>query len=104
MGGSVGLAVLATIAIDRTRSLLGSSHGTTAAAALTSGYARAFTLDALLGLCACAAAFIVPSLGLRQSAESPAGQIADAGVGGEEAAHPALDPAATARIVRSEPA
>jgi hypothetical protein len=72
MGGSVGLAVLATIAIDRTRSLLGSAHGTSTAAALTSGYGRAFALDAILGLCAFAAAFIVPSLGPRPSAESPA--------------------------------
>jgi MFS family permease len=114
MGGSIGLAVLATIAIDRTHSLLGSGHGTTAAAALTSGYARAFTLDAILGLCAFAAAFIVPSLGPRRSAESPAEspaeQIADAVPGaeaapdGQGAAPPALDPAATAGTIRPEQA
>ena len=63
MGGSIGLAVLATVAIDHTKSLLGSTPATGAAAALTAGYARAFALDAILGLCACAAAFIVPSLG-----------------------------------------
>jgi predicted MFS family arabinose efflux permease len=108
MGGSVGLAALATIAIDRTRSLLGSAHGSSTAAALTSGYGRAYALDAILGLCAFAAAFIVPSLGPRPSAESPAEspaeQIADAVVEREEAAHPVLDPAATARTIRPEPA
>jgi len=108
MGGSVGLAVLATIAIDRTRSLLGSAHGSSTAAALTSGYGRAYALDAILGLCAFAAAFIVPSLGPRPSAESPAEspaeQIAAAVVEREEAAHPVLDPAATARTIRPEPA
>src|SRR5581483_9881536 len=53
MGGSVGLAVLATIAIDRTHSVLGASHGTvTRAVSLTSGYARAFSVAAFLGLAA----------------------------------------------------
>jgi len=105
MGGSVGLAVLATVAIDRTRSLLGGAHGSSTAAALTSGYGRAFTLDALLGLCAFAAAFIVPSLGPRRSAESPADQIAGAVADGADAVPaPALDPAALARTVRADPA
>jgi hypothetical protein len=70
---------------------------------LTSGYARAFTLDALLGLCAFAAAFIVPSLGPRRSGGSPADQIAEAVADGAEAVPaPALDPAATAGSVRTE--
>jgi predicted MFS family arabinose efflux permease len=103
MGGSLGLAVLATVAIDRTRGLLGGAHGTSTAAALTSGYGRAFILDALLGLCAFAAAFIVPSLGPRRSAESPAEQIGEAAVDGEGAL-PAFDPASTAGTMRPEPA
>ena len=89
MGGSVGLAVLATIAIDRTHSLLGSAHGTTAAAALTSGYARAFALDAILGLCACAAAFIVPTIGARRTAESTSAEPTSAAPGGTVAPEPA---------------
>jgi hypothetical protein len=105
MGGSVGLAVLATIAIDRTHSLLGGGHGTAGtAAALTSGYARAYGLDALLGLCAFAAAFIVPSLGPRRSAHPPAEQIGEAEVHGDEGALPAFDPAPAAAAVRPEPA
>jgi hypothetical protein len=112
MGGSVGLAVLATIAIDRTHSLLGAAHGTagtSAAAALTSGYARAFTLDAILGLCACAVAFIVPSLGPRRSAESHSTesreeQIGEAVVDGEEGALPTFDPASAAGTISPEPA
>jgi hypothetical protein len=104
MGGSLGLAVLATVAIDRTRGLLGGAHGTSTAAALTSGYGRAFILDALLGLCAFAAAFIVPSLGPRRSAESPAEQIGETAVDGEEGARPAFDPASTAGTMRPEPA
>ena len=73
MGGSLGLAVLATVAIDHTKSLLGGTPATGAAAALTAGYARAFALDAILGLCACAAAFIVPSLGARPVGRVPGG-------------------------------
>jgi EmrB/QacA subfamily drug resistance transporter len=104
MGGSVGLAVLATIAIDRTHALLGGAHASSAAAALTSGYGRAYALDAVLGLGAFAAAFIVPSLGPRRSAESPAEETFETLVDGEEGALPVFDPAATAGIIRPEPA
>jgi hypothetical protein len=108
LGGSIGLAVLATIAIDHTKSLLGGTPATSAAAALTAGYARAFTLDAILGLCACAAAFIVPSLGPRRTAESPsespAEQVGEAVIDGQEGALPAFDPASTAGTIRPEPA
>jgi EmrB/QacA subfamily drug resistance transporter len=61
MGGSVGLAVLATIAIDRTHAVLGGGHGSVSSAvALTSGYARAFAIAAFFGAAAFAASFIVP--------------------------------------------
>jgi hypothetical protein len=63
MGGSVGLAGLATVAIDRTHALLKVGPGyETAAAALTSGYARAFVLGTALALAAFVASWIVPSL------------------------------------------
>jgi EmrB/QacA subfamily drug resistance transporter len=71
VGGSVGLAVLATIAIDRTHSLLGAAHGLARTdVALSSGYSRAFAVDAVLGLTAFAASFIVPSLATQRSTES----------------------------------
>jgi hypothetical protein len=103
----VGLAVLATIAIDRTHSLLGGAHGTTAAAALTSGYARAFTLDAVLGLIACAAAFIVPSLGpslAAQSAPADSTSAQPASAQFDPAPAAQFDPASTAGTVSPEPA
>jgi EmrB/QacA subfamily drug resistance transporter len=71
MGGSIGLAALATVAIDRTHATLHSGHASDPAAALTSGYARAFLVAALLGVAAFAASFIVPSIKpKRQSSES----------------------------------
>jgi len=71
---------------------------------LTAGYARAFALDAILGLCACAAAFIVPSLGPRRSAESREEQLAEALVEGEGGALPAFGPASTTGTISPEPA
>jgi hypothetical protein len=80
MGGSVGLAVLATIAIDRTHSVLNLGRGSVSAeVALTSGYARAFELAAALGVAAFVASFIVPSLGPKPSAESASEQNAVGG-------------------------
>ena len=64
MGGSLGLAVLATVAIDHTHSVLRAGHGSVSTAvALTAGYARAFEVASILGLVAFAASFIVPSIG-----------------------------------------
>jgi EmrB/QacA subfamily drug resistance transporter len=72
LGGSVGLAVLATIAVDRTQDLLSGGHGSAATAvAFTSGYARAFGLAACLGIAAFAASFVVPSLGPKQTEGAP---------------------------------
>ena len=54
MGGSLGLAILATIAIDHTHAILGGAHASAspsaAAAALTAGYARAFGVAAVFGV------------------------------------------------------
>jgi len=79
MGGSVGLAVLATIAIDHTHAVLGGGHGSvSSAAALSSGYGRAFALAAFLGVSAFVASFIVPSLGPKRSAASEVEPVSEA--------------------------
>jgi hypothetical protein len=96
MGGSIGLAILATIAIDRTRSFSG-SHGTaSSAAALTSGYARAFALAAVLSLVAFGASFIVPSIRPKRDLEAVVQVSAGAPVGSEEGALASLDPTSRA--------
>ncbi len=100
MGGSVGLAVLATIAIDRTHSFLGVGHPSTDAA-LTAGYARAFAWAAGLGLVAFISSFIVPSIGPRQAPEAE--PTSEALVDGEEGALPVVDPISQGSI-RPEPA
>jgi EmrB/QacA subfamily drug resistance transporter len=95
LGGSVGLAVLATVAIDRTHAFLGSNHGAASTdAALTAGYARAFLLAAALGVVAFIASFIVPSIGPRRAGGAAAAETVEAVVGGEESALPSLDPVA----------
>jgi EmrB/QacA subfamily drug resistance transporter len=96
VGGSIGLAALATVAIDRTHSALAGGHGNeSTAAALTSGYARAFGLAAVLGLAAFLASLIVPSIRPGHGAHAPADdrQVAESVVDGEEGALPAFDPA-----------
>ncbi|HUO47578.1 MAG TPA: MFS transporter, partial [Acidimicrobiales bacterium] len=62
IGGSVGLAALATAAATRTHALLAGAVPTPAhvAAALTSGFGRAFGLGALVALVGIPAAFLVP--------------------------------------------
>jgi MFS family permease len=85
MGGSVGLAVLATIAIDHTHAILGGGHGSVSpGSALTAGYARAFTLASFLGLAAFAASFIVPTLAVKRTSETETQQTFEALVDGEE--------------------
>jgi EmrB/QacA subfamily drug resistance transporter len=105
MGGSVGLAVLATVAIDRTHAALSAGHGSVSSAvALTSGYARAFTLAAFLGVAAFAASFIVPSLHPRITPEPEPELTVGAVVDGEERELPELDPASPGPALRPEPA
>jgi EmrB/QacA subfamily drug resistance transporter len=117
VGGSIGLAVLATIAIDRTHSFLAHGAGTGAAgtagtaAAQTAGYARAYLLDAFLGLAAFAAAFVVPFIGRQRPAEAAGeqvgavgAQVGEAMVDGGQSALPTLDPVTPAVNVRPEPA
>jgi hypothetical protein len=99
MGGSIGLAVLATIAIDHTHAILGGGQGAAAtAAALTSGYARAFALAAIFGIVAFAASFIVPSIGPKRSAgapvvESPVGSLPVRDPAGQMGADVQVEPA-----------
>jgi len=62
VGGSLGLAILATIATDRTHALLAGSQRVTGAA-LTAGYDRAFLAAAVVMLVAAAlAALTIPAL------------------------------------------
>ena len=73
VGGSIGLAVLATLASARTRSLpggLGSfgTHGNAYRTALAAGYDRAFTVGAGVAIAALLATFIIPA---RRSAAAP---------------------------------
>jgi EmrB/QacA subfamily drug resistance transporter len=58
VGGSLALAILATVATDRTNSLL---HHVSKAAALTSGYQRAFQISAVIALIALVVTFALPS-------------------------------------------
>jgi EmrB/QacA subfamily drug resistance transporter len=59
VGGSLALAILATVATDRTNSLL---HSVTKGAAQTSGYQRAFQISAAVTFIALLATFALPRL------------------------------------------
>jgi len=81
IGGSLGLAALATIATDRTHSVLAARHGALSSTiALTDGYARAFDAAVLLTLAAVVCAVVVPSIRERrvakESDEVPAATLA----------------------------
>jgi hypothetical protein len=66
VGGSVGLAALATVAVDRTHAVLGSGHGSSLDA-LTAGFHRAFLVAAWLILVGLACALFI-----RPAAAAPA--------------------------------
>ena len=59
IGGSLGLAVLATIAVARARAELATAHG--AASALTAGFDRAFTIAAVLVLAGLLCSLLIPT-------------------------------------------
>jgi EmrB/QacA subfamily drug resistance transporter len=59
VGGSLALAILATVATDRTNSLI---HAVSAHAALTAGYQRAFQISAVITLVALAVTFLLPRM------------------------------------------
>jgi EmrB/QacA subfamily drug resistance transporter len=75
LGGSLGLAVLATIATDHYLSTLHS--GATQDVALTAGYARAFTVACLIAVVAFAGSFIVPSLRRATASEASGALLAE---------------------------
>jgi EmrB/QacA subfamily drug resistance transporter len=89
VGGSIGLAALATVATTRTRAL--SATHDSLGAALSSGYGRAFLVAA--GLCAVAllSAFIVPAIG-RAGAPEAAGATSGDWGSERESPQPALGP------------
>jgi EmrB/QacA subfamily drug resistance transporter len=58
IGGAVGLATLATIAVHQTATSLAAGHG--AAEALTSGYGRAFLVGAGIAVAASLSALLIP--------------------------------------------
>jgi EmrB/QacA subfamily drug resistance transporter len=64
IGGSIGLAALATVAADHTRTLLASSPHTRAAAdvAVTAGFGRAFAVAAVIAVGAAVSALLLPSV------------------------------------------
>ena len=68
IGGSLGLAVLATIATDRSHAVLAAGgRAVSLAAGLNSGYARAFECAAAFCVAALAASFVVPAIRARPS-------------------------------------
>jgi EmrB/QacA subfamily drug resistance transporter len=71
VGGSLGLAVLATVASAHTRSL--EQAGTATATAMAAGFARAFLIASILGLLAFAASSMVPARAGRAPEEAPTG-------------------------------
>jgi EmrB/QacA subfamily drug resistance transporter len=86
MGGSVGLAVLATIAIARAHSAL-AGGSTQAPVALTDGYSRAFLVATAISGAAFLGSFLLPAKPGRAGGE-PA---AEAVVAAEQGALPTLD-------------
>jgi EmrB/QacA subfamily drug resistance transporter len=71
IGGSIGLAVLATVATDRTRAALAGGRSVVSqAAALNDGYSRAFEVATALTLAAFAASFVVPAIRARSAPAS----------------------------------
>jgi EmrB/QacA subfamily drug resistance transporter len=75
VGGSIGLAALATLASSRSHQLLASGH--TTPTALAAGYGRAFTVAAGLVALAFVASFVVPA-GIRPAGASAPDRPGDA--------------------------
>ncbi|HLN18275.1 MAG TPA: MFS transporter [Acidimicrobiales bacterium] len=108
VGGSIGLAALATVATDHTKSLLAGGQSTPAAS-LTAGYARAFEVAAILTALGCLAAFLVPrtigklDLPVARPATADGGAAEpDAAVSTASAASDGDRPAATEAVERGD--
>ena len=84
VGGSLGLAALATVATDRTRDALttpGGGRGVQAVnVALTSGYDRAFLVAGVVALAAMALSLAVPGVSRRRAAQVQAAGVASSAV------------------------
>lgn len=94
MGGSLGLAILATVAVDRTRSVL--RGGASLDHALTTGYSRAFYVATAISVAALLGSWIVPAIRRRTgeaTAVSVAEETEESVVDGTGGALPTLDPA-----------
>ncbi len=78
VGGSLGLAVLATVATTHTHAL--EQTGVPIGSALADGYARAFLIGSVIGIAAFCAAFIIPARAGRSTlaAAMPADSAEDA--------------------------
>jgi MFS family permease len=87
IGGSLGLAILATVATDRTHSVL-RVHGRVPVA-LSDGYARAFVVATGVAAVAFAGSFIVPTIRTR----TPSAPASEAVAAGDQGTVPTLDPA-----------
>jgi EmrB/QacA subfamily drug resistance transporter len=72
VGGSIGLAVLATVATSRTEALLHAGHSATAVA-VTSGYARAFAVGAVFLVAGVGVSVFLPSARRRRPAPATSG-------------------------------
>ncbi len=70
VGGSIGLAALATVAADRTAAAL--VNGSSSASALTAGFARAFSVATVFLVASAATATIVPARRRRVAADEEA--------------------------------
>ena len=69
MGGAIGLAALATIAVHQTASALASAESP--AAALVAGYQRAFLVGGFVAVAASLSALIIPAMHGRRVAPAP---------------------------------
>jgi hypothetical protein len=92
MGGSLGLAVLATIATDRTSALRAASDHL--GAALTSGYARAFAIATGFAAVAFVVAFLIPNLGRPAEIQGEYGEASEPSKSGLAGPADALEPEA----------
>jgi predicted MFS family arabinose efflux permease len=72
VGGSLGLAALATLAVDRTQSLLRATPPARLPVALTEGFSRAFSASVFLLVGAALAALIIPPVSPRRQGGQPA--------------------------------
>ncbi len=69
VGGSLGLAALATIAVDRANTAIAAAHDV--ASALTAGYDRAFAVAACLCLAGLICSLLIPPAAVAPRAEDP---------------------------------